>query len=121
MADFTPPQDYTSAFANVPSPIASFQQGVQSGFATQQGRCSSRCSSTSSRARSRCSSAAATVAQNPTPENISQLSIAFPEMSEQFKRSYDMLQPRSSARSCSSARRSTPRCRATGPTSPRSC
>jgi hypothetical protein len=33
------------------------------------------------------------VAQNPTPENISQLSIAFPEMSEQFKRSYDMLQP----------------------------
>lgn len=37
--------------------------------------------------------AAAAVAQNPTPQGIAQLSVAFPEMSENFKRSYDMLTP----------------------------
>lgn len=93
MADFTPPQDYTSAFANVPSPIASFQQGLQSGFGMQQAQLQQGIQRYQFQRMQQMQQAAAQVAQNPTPENISQLSIAFPEMSEQFKRSYDMLQP----------------------------
>lgn len=37
--------------------------------------------------------AAAAVAQNPTPQAVAQLSIAFPEMSKQFKDANDMLAP----------------------------
>lgn len=37
--------------------------------------------------------AAAAVAQNPTPQAVAQLSIAFPEMSKQFQDSFNMLTP----------------------------
>jgi len=94
MADVSAPQvDYTGAFTNVPSPIASFQQGVQSGFGLQQTQLQQQMQQYQFARTKQMQQAAAQVAANPTPENISQLSIAFPEMSEQFKRSYDMLQP----------------------------
>ncbi len=93
MADFTPPQDYSSPFANIPSPTAAFAQGAQAGFQTQQNLLQQQIQRYQFGRMQQMQQAAITVAQNPTPENISQLSIAFPEMSEQFKRSYDMLQP----------------------------
>jgi hypothetical protein len=93
MTDFTPPQDYSSAFANLPTPGQSFTQGVAQGVGIQQTALQQQVQQYQFARMRQMQQAAAQVAQNPTPENISQLSIAFPEMSEQFKRSYDMLQP----------------------------
>lgn len=93
MADYAPPLDYSSPFANVPSPGQSFLQGVQGGLAVQQAQMQQAQQAYSIQRSRQMQQAAMAVAQNPTPENIAQLSIAFPEMSEQFKRSYDMYQP----------------------------
>lgn len=93
MADYAPPLDYTTPFANVPAPGDSFLKGVQGGIAVQQAQMAQAQRSWQFSRMQQMQRAAMTVAQNPTPENIAQLSIAFPEMSEQFKRSYDMYQP----------------------------
>jgi len=85
--------DYSAPFANITSPVASFTQGLQGGFAMQQGQLQQQMQRYQFGRMQQMQHSAAQVASNPTPENISQLSIAFPEMSEQFKRSYDMLRP----------------------------
>lgn len=82
------PIDYSSAF-NVPSPIQSFTQGLQGGLAVQQaGFQQAQMQRTMALQR-----ALMQIGQNPQPQDIAQLSVMFPEMSEQFKRSYDMLTP----------------------------
>lgn len=92
MPEFAP-LDYSSAFANVPNPTQSFAQGVQGGFAMQQTQLQQQMQQYQFQRMQQMQQASAQVAQNPTPENISRLSIAFPEMSQNFKNSYDMMQP----------------------------
>ena len=92
MPEFAP-LDYTSAFQNVPSPIQSFNEGIKSGFVLQRLQLQQQMQRYEFARKQQMQAMSAQVAQNPTPENITQLSIAFPEMSEQFKRSYDMMAP----------------------------
>jgi hypothetical protein len=82
------PINYGAAF-DAPSPVQAFTQGLQGGLAIQQ-------VSAQQAQRQRTvalQQALAQVGQNPQPEDIARLSVMFPEMSEQFKRSYDMLAP----------------------------
>lgn len=92
MATFEP-VDYSSSFNNLPSPGDSFMQGLKNGAGIQQLQMQQQAQQNQMLRMQQMQKAAAQVAANPTPESIAQLSIAFPEMSEQFKRSYDMLQP----------------------------
>ena len=105
MADFTPPMNYSGAFSDTPSPVAAFTQGLQSGAGLQQVQMQQTMQQAQLARMQQMQQASAQVAQNPTPQAIAQLSIAFPEMSENFKRSYDMLQP---AQQQSTVNRMTP-------------
>jgi hypothetical protein len=87
------PLDYSSTFANVPNPQTSFLQGMEGGLGMQNAQLVQQQKQYQFQRMQQMQQASLDVAYNPTPEKISQLSIAFPEMSENFKRSYDMLQP----------------------------
>lgn len=89
----TQPANYVGAFDGVPNPVQSFTQGLQSGVATQYAGLQQQMQQYQFQRAQQMQRAALQVAQNPTPESLAQLSIAFPEMGEQFKRSFDMLQP----------------------------
>jgi hypothetical protein len=96
MPDFAQPVDYSgaqAAFANVPSPAQSFLTGVQGGLDMQKAQQLQLQEQTKLIRTQQMQQAAAQVAQNPTPEGITKLSIAFPEMSKAFKDSYDQLAP----------------------------
>jgi hypothetical protein len=92
MPEFAP-IDYSGAFANTPDPTQAFTQGLQSGLVTQQGLLQQQMQRAQFGRLQQMQQATMQVAQNPTPQSIAQLSIAFPEMSENFKRSFDMLTP----------------------------
>jgi hypothetical protein len=82
------PIDYSGAFS-APSPVQAFTQGLQGGLAVQQaGFQQAQMQRTMALQQ-----ALMKIGQNPQPQDIAQLSVMFPEMSEQFKRSYDMLTP----------------------------
>lgn len=94
------PFDYAGTFGGEQSPLQAFTQGLQSGnamqqiqLAEQQRQLQLQQAQAAQQRQQVMQSMAAQVAQNPTPQAIAQLSIAFPEISEQVKRSYDMLSP----------------------------
>lgn len=86
------PINYSGAFSPQ-DPMQSFTQGLQAGANMQQVQLNQQQQQYQMQRARQMQSMAAQVAQNPTPQSIAQLSIAFPEMSEQFKRSFDILQP----------------------------
>ncbi len=87
------PMDYSGAFSNLPDPAQSFTQGLQGGAGLAQAQ-TQQVMQQMQMARQRSMwMAAQQVASNPTLQNVSQLSIAFPEISEQLGRSFNMLQP----------------------------
>lgn len=92
MPEFAP-IDYSSTFANVPDPTQAFTQGIQSGLMTQQGLLQQQMQRAQFGRMQQMQQATMQVAQNPTPTNIAQLALAFPEISEQTKRAFDMYQP----------------------------
>lgn len=80
------PNDYSGAFANIPSPLDSFTKALQVGNAvreidTQQAALDQK---------QQMQADLADLAKNPTTENIARASVKYPQLSEQFKRSYDM-------------------------------
>lgn len=94
------PFDYAGAFGGEQSPLQAFTQGLQSGnamqqiqLAEQQRQLQLQQAQAAQQRQQAMQSMAAQVAQNPTPQAIAQLSIAFPEISEHVKRSYDMMAP----------------------------
>lgn len=89
----TQPANYVGAFDGVPNPTQAITQGFQAGVGMQQLQLQQQMQQYQMARMRQMQAASMQVAQNPTPDNIAQLSVAFPEMSEQFKRSYDMLQP----------------------------
>lgn len=90
--DFAP-ADYSGAFGNLPDPAQSFTQGLQAGNAVQQLQMQRMQQAMQLGRMQSMWQASQQVAANPTLQNVAQLSIAFPEVSEQLKRSFDMLQP----------------------------
>ena len=87
------PLDYSGAFSNLPDPAQSFTQGIQSGVSLQQAQMQQMQQRMQMARMQSMWQASQQVAQNPTLQNVSQLSIAFPEISEQLGRSFNMLQP----------------------------
>lgn len=90
--DFTPP-NYAGTFAGNPSPLQSIGQGFGAGMQMQQVQLEQAQKQYAFQRMQQMQTAAAQVAQNPTTEGIAQLSIAFPEIGEQMRRSYDMQNP----------------------------
>lgn len=87
------PIDYTSAFNNLPSPGASFMQGVQNGFGIQQAQLQAQQQRVALAQQQQMKKDLASLGQSPTTEAIGRFTLKYPQLSESFKRSYDMLAP----------------------------
>lgn len=87
------PINYTSAFADLKSPNESFMQGVQGGAAVQQLQLQQQQAQVVQQQKAQMQADLAALAQNPTSQAIGQMSIKYPQLSENFKRSFDMLEP----------------------------
>ena len=72
---------------DVPNPTQSFMGGLQAGAGTIQTQQNQRLM----QQQIDLQAALQKISVNPTPDQIAQLSVRFPQLSEQFKRSYDML------------------------------
>lgn len=89
----TGPLDYSGAFADVPSPIAAFTQGLQGGAMVQQVTAQQQQQQLQAQQQQQMRTDLAALSANPTPQAIGQMSIKYPQLSEGFKRSFDMLSP----------------------------
>jgi hypothetical protein len=87
------PIDYSGAFANVQSPIQAFTQGLQGGAALQQVEAEQTQQAAAAAQRQQMQADLAALSANPTPDAIARASLKYPQLSEQFKRSLDMLTP----------------------------
>lgn len=87
------PNDYTSAFAGLPDPSTTFMQGVQNGAGIQQLQLQQQQAATAQQQQAQMQADLAALSQNPTTQAIGQMSIKYPQLSESFKRSFDMVEP----------------------------
>lgn len=87
------PNDYSGAFADLQSPTTSFMQGLQGGAAVQQLQTEQTQQQVALAQKQQMQADLAALSANPTPEAIAQASLKYPQLSEQFKRSLDMLTP----------------------------
>jgi len=85
------PIDYTSPFANLPTAGASLMQGVQSGVAMGQLQLERQQKQLAFDQAQQQRTDLATLSQNATPQAIAALMIKYPGLSEQLKRSSDVL------------------------------
>lgn len=84
------PIDYTSGFANLPSPGSSFLQGLQGGVAItelQQKRAQEQATLAQ---KQRMQADLATLSKNPTPTAIASMMVKYPSLSEDLKRGADV-------------------------------
>jgi len=87
------PIDYTSAFANIPSPQNAMLEGLKIGGVMhdqQQARIDAQ---KAALAKDQMNADLHELSQNPTTEAIGRMSLKYPQLSENFKRSFDMLDP----------------------------
>jgi hypothetical protein len=88
------PIDYSGAFApNLQSPIQAFTQGLQGGAALQQVQADQAQQQAVAARKQQMQVDLSNLSANPTPQTIAAASLKYPELSEQFKRSLDMLTP----------------------------
>lgn len=87
------PIDYTSAFKGLESPTQSFTQGLQAGVVTADVLAAQQQKQAALAQKQQMNADLALLSQNPTPEAIGKLSIKYPQLSEQLKRSADVLAP----------------------------
>lgn len=87
------PIDYSSTFNNIPSPNQAFMQGVQGGAAMQQLQVQQQQAAAGQQRKVQMQADMSALSQNPTTQAIGAMSIKYPELSEQFKRSFDMVDP----------------------------
>lgn len=85
------PTDYSAAFAGY-SPNAAFD-GFKQGAAVQQMQVERAAAQKAAADKAAMQAELATLSQNPTTQGIAALSIKYPQLSEGFKRSFDMLEP----------------------------
>jgi len=88
MAD---PYDYTSAFANLPSPVASFTQGIVGGVALNQIQQQQQQQRLALAQQKQQQADLAALSKNPTPEAIGATILKYPALSEQIKRGSDVI------------------------------
>lgn len=97
MAD---PIDYSGAFGGQASPLQSFTQGLQGGallneikFGQQQQYVKAQQQQAAMLQQQQMQADLNDLSANPTPDAIGRISLKYPQLSEQFKRSYDILAP----------------------------
>lgn len=78
---------------DVPNPTQSFMQGIQSGAAVNQLQQQQQQQAAAKARQIQMNTDLAAISKNPTSDQIAEMSVKYPELSEQFKRSYDMLAP----------------------------
>lgn len=78
---------------NAAPPLQSFMQGLQGGAAVNQLQLQQKQQQAQQQQLAQMNIDLSNLAKNPTTEGIIQASIKYPSLSEQFKRSYDMLTP----------------------------
>lgn len=87
------PMDYTSAFANLATPGDAMMGGIKNGVALQQLQIERQQAEAKRAQEAQLKVDLAALAQNPSSQAIGQMSIKYPQLSEQFKRSFDILEP----------------------------
>lgn len=87
------PLDYTSPFANLPSPGDAMMAGIKNGVGIAQVQDERAAADAKKAQAAQLQSDLAILSQNPTTEAIGRMSVKYPHLSENFKRSFDMLDP----------------------------
>jgi hypothetical protein len=87
------PINYTSAFADLPSPNAAMMQGIKDGAGIQALQAQQQQAQLAQQQKMQMNADLAALANNPTTEAIGKMSIKYPALSENFKRSFDILDP----------------------------
>lgn len=87
------PYDYTSAFANLPSPQAAITDGLKFGIGLKQIEAEQQQQQATLLQKQQMQTDLSTLSQNPTPQAIGALMIKYPALSEQLKRGADVLAP----------------------------
>lgn len=85
------PFDYVSPLASVPNPADAFMQSFKGFSAIRQADLANQQQALKLQQQQEMDTYLRDLSSNPTPEAISKASVRFPQLSEQFKRSYDML------------------------------
>jgi hypothetical protein len=86
------PIDYSGAFGGQ-SPLQAFTDSLKVGAGVRDLQMQQQAQAQQQAAQQAMQAELASVARNPTPQSIAQLSIRYPQFSEHFKRANDMLQP----------------------------
>lgn len=84
------PIDYSGAFGSA-DPLAAFTQAAQTGFGVRQMQLQQTQIEQQQAQQKQLQADMAALSANPTPQAIAQMAVKYPQLSEQFKRSYDML------------------------------
>lgn len=79
---------------DVPNPMQSFLQGVQGGAAVNQLQQQQQQAEAARAQQAQMNADLNALSKNPTTDGIIQATIKYPALSEQFKRSFDMLSPK---------------------------
>jgi len=87
------PLNYAGTFANIPSPQASFMEGVKNGAGLQQLQQQQAAAAAARAQQQQMQNDLAELSQNPTTDAIGRMSLKYPQLSENFKRSFDIMEP----------------------------
>lgn len=87
------PIDYTSAFANLPSPQIAIAEGVKFGIGLDRLQVERQQQEAALLQKQQMQADLASLSKNPTPGAIGALMIKYPSLSEQLKRGADVLEP----------------------------
>lgn len=87
------PYDYTSAFAGVGSSYDAAMGGLKDGVAIRQMQAEQAQKQAALAQQKQMQAELAALSQNPTTQGIIAATLKYPQLSESFKRSFDMLQP----------------------------
>lgn len=87
------PYNYTSGFAGLQSPSDAFITGIKNGAGIQQIQAERAAYDLKQQQAAQMQADLAALSRNPTTSGIAAMSIKYPQLSEGFKRSYDMLEP----------------------------
>lgn len=87
------PIDYTSAFNNIPSPTASFVQGIKDGAGIQQVQAERQMQQAKLQMQQQMQADMLELSQNPSSANIAKYSAKYPQLTEQLKKTWDMVEP----------------------------
>lgn len=87
------PFDYSSGFASLQQPQDAMMAGLKNGVGIQQMQMERQAAQAKAQQAQAMQTDLAALSQNPTTQGIIAATIKYPQLSEQFKRSFDMLDP----------------------------